>query len=211
MQIHDNKYKNIRRAGLVLFLAGFGLFLGVFFLSSYRLTEEALQQAIGYPENVAPNPAAQTLPSDIEAMVEPPALHQLVVQEAQPMLSETYTWNFRFVSGLRQLFKQTNEQVRQVYGISEAEIAQIVEAIATENNLSYEPEVAAQQLRGQGQLLKEKQQALKDYTGWMEGQSFETAEVLHKQLTKTVQNLNNSLLDQKGINSYAQRNIFQLA
>ena len=205
MQIHDKKYKHIRRAGLVLFLAGFGLFIGIFFLSGYRLTEEALQQALGYRENVAPNAAVQTLPDDTEAIVETPALYELVLREAQPMLGQTYSWNFTFVNDLRQLFTQTNEQARQVYGISETEMADLVEAIARENNLVYDPELAAQQLEGRGEQLKQKQQALKDYTNWMEGRSYETAEALQQQLSETVNNLNNSLTDQYGINSYTEK------
>ena len=205
MQIHDEKYKNIRRAGLLIFLAGFGLFLGIFFLSGYRLTEEAIKEAIGYPENVAPNPVAQTLPSDLETVIEPPLLYQLILREARPMLGETYTWNFTFVNNLRQLFRETNEQVKQLYGISEEEIEQIVSVTASRNDLTYDPEMAARQLKGQGELLGEKQQALKGYTSWMEGRTYETADALRQQLSQTVKTLNKSLIDQKGISPYAEK------
>lgn len=204
MQIHDSTYKSIRYTGLLLFLAGLGLFLAVFFLSGYRLTEESLRAALDYPTEPPPNAASQTLPKGTEEAASPATLYQLARQEAEPMMGEHYSWNFQFVQELKELFSSTNAQVRQLYGLTEQEVERITAAIVSRNDLIYETDIAAKQLSGSGDLLSEKQQRLRDYTSWMENQQYESEGALRADLRGVAENLNRELIQQQGISPYEE-------
>jgi ferredoxin-type protein NapH len=208
VQLHDSTLKYIRSAGLLLFVAGFGLFLAVFFLSSYRLTEESLQQALDYPTVPPPNAGSQTLPEGTEAAAELPAtLYELARQEAEPMMGETYSWNYRFVRELEEVFARTNAQVRQQYGLTEGEIEAITEHLASRHGLTYQAEAAAEALKGNGALLADKQQRLKDYTSWMEGKSYDSPGALQTDLSGVANNLNRELIERKGINPHEEASL----
>ncbi|WP_017730541.1 4Fe-4S binding protein [Nafulsella turpanensis] len=201
---HKETYPLIRHLGLLLFLAGFGLFIGIFFLSDYRLTEEALQEAFSYKEEVAPMAVSQTLPDDTRPAT-PPPLYWLMVKEAEPMMGETYNWNFSFVDRLNDLFERTNERVLAIYGLSDDEIEKIIEVSRLETNLEYNTTLALAQLEGEGQLLEERQQLLRDYTGWMEGRTYETSEALEQELRSTLEGLEMGITEGEGISSYSAK------
>ncbi len=201
---NKDSHQFIRRLGLFIFLAGFGLFIGLFFLSNYRLTEDALQQAFEYKEEPAPNAVAQTLPDDTREAT-PPSLYQLVAEEAQPIMGEVYYWNFSYVNKLQSLFDGVNARVSEIYGISDEEVIRMVDASLQEGVLQYQPELAAQQLNGSGELLEMRQQLLKDYTSWMEGREYSSPKELQEQLNTTLENLNRNIENQKGISSYSAK------
>lgn len=208
MQIHDSTYKYIRYTGLLLFLLGFGLFLAVFFLSRYELTQESIKEALEYPTVPPPNAASQTLPEGSQAAAAdastdrdaPASLYQLARQEAEPIMGESYAWNFQFVQALESLFSRTNEQVRKLHGLTEEEVEKIAEATARENNLTYQTSLAVRQINGSGTLQQEKQQRLEDYSSWMEGKTYENKEALATELRAIAGNINRDLIQQKGIN-----------
>jgi ferredoxin-type protein NapH len=207
VQLHDKSYQHIRRAGLLLFLLGFSLFLAIFFLASYQLREESLKEAFEYPTVPPPNAASQTLPEGTEAAASPASLYQLLREEAEPMMDERYSWNFRFVQALEELFARTNERVVELHGLSEQELERITEAIARQHNLTYQSHLASKQLSGSGQLLQEKQQRLEDYSSWMDSSSYESKAALKADLRTIADNINRELIQQKGINSYEEASL----
>lgn len=204
MQIHKPIYKHIRSVGLIIFLAGFALFLGLFFMPRYKLTPESLQAAMGYPEEPAPNAAAQTLPDDVVPVMNPPRLYQIVLEEARFMLGETYYLNPVFISELQEVFDRSNEQAKQVYGISSQDLERIAKAIKEENNLEYDTSLAARQLTGKESFLEEKQELLQKFTAELQGRQFKNTKELTTGLNNALAGLPEEIVREKGLDPYGQ-------
>lgn len=81
--------KTLRSIGLVLFLASFGLFLGMFFMSSYTLTEEIFTSKIS------------------------PAHQESLRPVLADLFGKTYHTSFSFVNVINERVSQVNEQFRQ--------------------------------------------------------------------------------------------------
>ncbi|MEM6736016.1 MAG: 4Fe-4S binding protein [Bacteroidota bacterium] len=92
--------KVIKTIGLALFLSGFGIFIGSFFLESYRITPEILKEQIGEKANL--------LTSNSE------------------IVGRTYNNSFTVVSELHEAFKAVNDQQLAVFGITEPEVKDLV-------------------------------------------------------------------------------------
>ncbi|MEM9672335.1 MAG: 4Fe-4S binding protein [Bacteroidota bacterium] len=190
--------------GLGLFIAGFGFFIAIFFLSNYQLTEDTLLQQLGTEKEKNMNAAAQQT-STTENNVAP-STYQLSLEGASDMLSKTYGSNFAFISDLEGAIQRVNEQAKSIYGISDQEAGQIVEKIISENEGTYQLDVATS-IFGEGEAGEAKAQKLRDYTNWMEGRQFGSAEELQSQLSGQVTNINNDIARQKGIDKYRAKGL----
>ncbi len=190
--------------GLGLFIAGFGCFIAIFFLSNYQLTEDTLLQQLGTEKEKNMNAAAQQT-STTENNVAP-STYQLSLEGASDMLSKTYGSNFAFISDLEGAIQRVNEQAKSIYGISDQEAGQIVEKIISENEGTYQLDVATS-VFGEGEAGEAKAQKLRDYTNWMEGRQFSSAEELQSQLSGQVTNINNDIARQKGIDKYRAKGL----
>ena len=192
--------KTIQWVGLALFVIGFGLWVSTFFLSSFRLTDDILRENFASEDeemaNAAAQEAEQSEPSDMSA-----STYSLIRAEAEEMLGQTYAYNVPFIRDLGKVFDRTNQRVKETYGVSPKEVDQIVEKIATENNLTYTQELATS-VFSSDDIGKVKQKSIRDYTSWMEGKTFEDPESLKTQLTGTVEGINNGVVEQKGIGTY---------
>ena len=201
--------KTIQLVGLALFIVGFGLWVGTFFLSNFHLTDEILRENFGSEQEKAANAAAQERSDESEGEEESmsgTSSYQLVREGAKDMLGKTYDYNLPFISDLNEAFARTNERVKEVYGISPEEIDQIVEKVASENELTYAQEVAVSVFPSDD-VGETKKKSLRDYTGWMEGKTFESKESLKSQLAGTVEGINNGVIEQKGIGRYQAKGL----
>ncbi len=96
--------KAIKIIGLVLFIGGFLLFNGIFFLSSYQLTPEIIRQKI-----------------------EDPKKQELFLVKSKTALTKEYSSNFEFVSMLDHTFAEVNQNQIKTFSIDEKEINKITD------------------------------------------------------------------------------------
>ena len=199
--------KGIQLVGLVLFIVGFGLWVGTFFLSDFRLTDEILRENFGTEDEKMPNAAAQERDAQSEGEgTSGNSSYQLVREGAKDMLGKNYAYNLPFINDLNEAFARTNERVKEIYGISPEEIDRIVEKVASENDLTYAQDIAAS-VFSSDDVGETKQKSLRDYTGWMEGKAYDNKESLKSQLTGTVEGINNGVIEQKGIGRYQAKGL----
>lgn len=132
--------KLIKTLGLALFLVGFGIFLGSFFISDFTLTKEILADKIGNDEKVS----AFSGNSD--------------------MLGKKYSSNIGFISDLAKSFENTNKAQLTTYGISQNEISQILAA----NNGTFAL-ATIDAVFGNSEVGKYKSKTFRDYGSWLDG------------------------------------------
>ena len=94
--------KAIKIIGLGLFLTGFAIFLGSFFMASYTVTDEVLANQLGDKAQL--------------------------FKESNQITGQSYSSNFKLVSDLETAFNDINTQQLKIYGITETEIDKIVSA-----------------------------------------------------------------------------------
>ena len=203
--------KTIQLIGLALFVGGFGLWVSTFFLSDFTLTDDILRENFGEKEGSQEEKPANAASQETDASPEEGGdtdngTYALIRAEADGMLGKTYRYNLPFIRDLGQLFDRTNERVKEVYGISEEELDRIVEKMASDNDLTYSPAVAASVFESD-EVGEAKQKSLRDYTSWMEGKTFESTEKLREQLSGTVEEINNGVVEQKGVGSYQAKGL----
>ncbi len=203
---------SIRLLGLALFMAGFGFFIAVFFLSSYRLTDDILKQELQKDDeqadpSQAPNAASQQTsdqPDDDRRM--PKSTYQLMSEAASAMTGKVYTFNFSFIRDLNKVTDKANQEVQKIYGITPDELDNMVNTLAAKNDLTYSVASAAT-VFPDNEVGEFREKMLQDYTGWMEGQKFDSKEKLRSQLEGTIASINRNVTQQKGIGSYQQKGI----
>ncbi len=169
----------IKNTGLILFIAGFTFFNVIFFMSDFRLTEDILQ------ENLTDE-----------------STYESVQQSAASMVGKIYPYNLPFLDDLDEAIFEANQHIQARYGITDEEINQIVGQYEGKENISFSVENAKSELTGEGDATEFKQKIFGDYTSWMDGQTFDNPEALEKQLSNTVNNINNNVIRQKGIDEY---------
>ncbi|MEM1409044.1 MAG: 4Fe-4S ferredoxin, partial [Bacteroidota bacterium] len=100
--------KAIKTAGLALFIIGFGMFIGSFFMESYVITENILQNQLGDKA-------------------------ELVKRESY-IVGKTFSNSFSLVRDLDQAFKAVNKVQLNAFGITDEEVSKI----AIQNSGSFE-------------------------------------------------------------------------
>jgi Pyruvate/2-oxoacid:ferredoxin oxidoreductase delta subunit len=202
--------KTIRSFGLIFFLLGFGLFVGLFFLSDYQLTEEVIRQEFargeepGSPNAAQPETAEQETPGGMQQAEQ--SLYRIVLSEAEPMLQTTYGSHFTFVSELQKAFDAANRRVREVFGITAEERENLIAAVV-DNDLTYQISLAKQSLNGQTAADSLKRDKLQAYTGWLEGKQFGDEAALREQLNTTIESVNRDISNQQGISRYQAKSL----
>ncbi len=194
----------IQLVGLALFIAGFGFFIAIFFLSNYQLTEEVLLEQLGTEDEKNMNAAAQQTSTNNSKVS--PSTYQLSIEGASEMFGKTYGSNFAFIRDLEGAIQQVNEQAKEIYGISDEEVGQMVEKIISENDGTYQLD-AATSVFGSSEVAEAKAQKLRDYTNWLEGQQFSSQEELQSQLSGQISSINNDIARQKGIDKYRSKGL----
>ena len=200
--------KTIQIVGLGLFLVGFGLWVGTFFLSDFRLTDRILYENFGTESEEPANAASQEYDSESksDSASADKSSYRLILAEADEMLGKTYRYNLPFIKALDDVIDRTNQRVKEVYGITPEEVSQIVDKIASENELTYSANVAAS-VFASDEVGETKRKSLRDYTSWLEGKTFDSKESLAEQLGGTVESINNGVIEQKGIGRYQAKGL----
>lgn len=171
--------KILQQAGLVIYLAAFGLFLSLFFVSDFRLTEEMVTEAI-----------------------ENESLRRRFNENASFMMEQVYDGKFAFVSDLHQAFEAVNSRIAEDLAINNSELEKIVSTSMGIEPATFSLKDAKAQLGGTDETLPVKQKMLSDYGGWLEGRSFATEDELRGNLRQTVDNINRDVVKQQGFNKY---------
>ena len=171
--------KAIQLTGLVLFLAGFVIFLSSFFIGDFKLTEEILKSTINDSQK-----------SD------------MFLSEAGDFMDSEVGSSFAFVARLNGILSTVNEKQLDNYGISEGEIEQILDktgAAPVKFTLTAIDDVFNQT----DEFTAYKAKSFKDYGGWLDGREFGSKDELKGQLTLVADNIRTyGIVNQFGFDRY---------
>ncbi|MDN5205219.1 4Fe-4S binding protein [Fulvivirgaceae bacterium BMA10] len=177
--------KLIKWTGLVIFLAAFSLFTGVFFLSQFKLTNEVLEETIADESK-----------------------RNAFSKEAATYKGNEYASNFVFVRELSATFERVNEKALKTYSISEAEINTLVERSSGDGQIEFSLSLIDELFGGEDEINQYKRKTFTDYGNWLDGRQFNTAEELKTQLTNVVDNIRKyGIINQKGFDKYQVKNL----
>ncbi len=171
----------IKLFGLLVFIIGFTLFNVVFFLASYRLTREA-----------------------INAKISDTSKRELFLSASSDIQQQEFTSSFSFVSELKKLFEQINQEQLSNYGITQEEILDLVARGGKQFSLA---SVDSLYLGGD-EVSEFKKKAWKDYGSWLEGRAFQSSQELQVQLQGVVTNINQyGIINKVGFDRYQVKDL----
>jgi len=171
----------IKLFGLLVFIIGFTLFNVVFFLASYRLTPEA-----------------------VNAKISDTSKRELFLSASSDIQEHEFTSSFSFVSELKKLFEQFNQDQVSNYGITQEEILDLVARSGKQFSLA---SVDSLYLGGD-EVSEFKKKAWKDYGSWLEGREFQSSQELHVQLQGVVSNINQyGIINKVGFDRYQVKDL----
>ncbi|MEP3387458.1 MAG: 4Fe-4S dicluster domain-containing protein [Reichenbachiella sp.] len=170
-------YKLIQNIGLIVFLIGFGLFLGAFVSENYKLTEQIIDEQI----------------SDS-------AKSELFKSFGQNEIGEIHSNAFSFNSAVDEVFNEVNTNQLKRFGISDQRIDQIVKA-----NLegAFTMDKALQAFRTKDAVTGFQWEAFQSFGGWLDGRTFSSEEEMRNSLQVVQENISKyGVINQKGFNAY---------
>jgi len=171
----------IKLFGLLVFIIGFILFNLVFFFASYRLTPEA-----------------------INAKISDTFKRELFLMASSDIQEQEFTSSFSFVSELKKLFEQVNQEQLSNYGITQEEILDLVARSGKQFSLA---SVDSLYLGGD-EISEFKKKAWKDYGNWLEGRAFQSSQELQVQLQGVVSNINQyGIINKVGFDRYQVKDL----
>jgi ferredoxin-type protein NapH len=142
--------KSIRIVGLTLFVLGFSIFNGLFFLSSYKLTPELVRSHIRDEQKA-----------------------NALLKENTGVIDLIYTSNLKFVSDLTAVLNRVNEtQVRDL-GVSDEDIDQLVAFNKERFSIISVDSV----FKGSDELNTFKRKSFIDFGSWLDGQAVSKADL----------------------------------
>lgn len=173
--------KTIHKAGLVIFIIGFGFFLSMFFTGKFKVTDEVLKKELG--EEKFPGLQFQF----------------------QEMKSHTYGSQFTFVSDLKAVFADINDSIQQQYSIDK-QVASELAGKASDN--VFKKEIIENYFsEADDEVANFRKEQLFSYTDWMEGKSYESAEALSTQLAQSIDQINGAIARTRGFDTYTVGNL----
>uniref|UniRef100_UPI004049DF93 4Fe-4S binding protein n=1 Tax=Fulvivirga sp. TaxID=1931237 RepID=UPI004049DF93 len=165
--------KIIKSIGLLLFIAGFSIFISTFFTANYKLSEDVLSAQLGDATKVES------------------------FKEHADFIDESIASNFAFVAKLDEAFSSVNQEKLSQFGISEPEIDKLVNSNQGKFNLS------TISLFGDDETGQYKQKTFKDYGGWLDGREFGSQEEMRSQISNVVENIKKyQIVNEKGFDKY---------
>ncbi|MBA4054315.1 MAG: 4Fe-4S ferredoxin, partial [Marivirga sp.] len=166
----------IKIIGLFIFLTGFILFNASFFFSSYRLTPEMVQQKITDKKK-----------------------EQLFLKEAKDLLGKDVPSNFAFVAGLNEILSTINDHQIKLYSVTDEDMDKLVSL----NNGKFSLSTVDSAFNTSNEIGAFKRKAIKDYTNWMDGQTFNSPDELRSQLSSIKDKINSyGILSDHGFDRY---------
>ena len=188
-QFRTNTKKNnqmekfLKIIGLFLFAVGLAVFIISLTLSDYRLTENIVKDQ-GEGEKY------EALQGALEVMVD-----------------DLYQSNIVFIADLRKNIKKANASIIEKYSIPEEVSDEIIEAAKNVDKYVFHQAIIDKVIATNDGISQYQKQGLKDYSGWLEGKTFDTREALQKQINTIVSGYNNSLSYRKAFDSYTTGNL----
>ena len=171
--------KILQLTGLVLFITGFAIFLGSFFLGSYQLTEEVLSSQIGDDQKI-----------------------ELFKRHAGNLMGQEVNSSFELVSKLEQIFGEANESQLNNYGISNEEIDRII-GENTSNPVKFSISTIDAVFSGADEYSTYKAKSFKDYGSWLDGREFGSTDDLKVQIAQIADNIKKyGIVNQFGFDRY---------
>ncbi|MEQ8475574.1 4Fe-4S dicluster domain-containing protein [Fulvivirga sp.] len=165
--------KIIKSIGLLLFIAGFSIFISTFFTANYKLSEDVLSAQLGDAAKVES------------------------FKEHADFIGESITSNFAFVAKLDEVFNSVNQEKLSQFGISETEIDKLV------NSNQGKFDINTISLFGDDETGQYKQKTFKDYGGWLDGREFGSQEEMRSQISNVVENIKKyQIVNEKGFDKY---------
>ncbi|OJJ20872.1 4Fe-4S ferredoxin [marine bacterium AO1-C] len=175
----------IQRIGLGVFLLGFVAFIATLSLGRYQLSDEVLKKV--------------TLDYDAKKNT---AKREALRPHVEVMFRKQFSDQFSFVANLRGGFEQANKAIMQKYGFTDAELSQLAE----KGYKKYE-EAVIDGLYPKGSETNDiKNKKLKDYTNWLYGKNFKSADELKGQIAPKISEINAAVVKDKGFSSYDIKN-----
>jgi len=169
----------IQLTGLGLFLTGFAIFLGSFFIGNYELTEEVLQSRVSDAKKV-----------------------ESFNNHGGEILGSSTSSSFAFVDQLNAVFESVNQAQLSNYGISDAEIEEILNKTASDP-VKFSIATIDEVFSGSDEFSIYKAQSFKDYGSWLDGREFSSKEDLRQQIWQTAENVKKyGIVNQFGFDRY---------
>lgn len=170
--------KIIKPTGLVLFLMGFALFMGSFFMADYTLTPAVVKAELSKEK-------------------------QSIFLRSANILHKTYSSSFGFVNDLDKVFTTINNKAIEKYGITDEEISKL----AAHNPKGFDIKLI-EDVFDNNETGGYKQKAFKDYGSWLDGRQFGNQQELEAQLQAVATNIENyQITTEKGFDKYAIKNL----
>jgi polyferredoxin len=181
--------KLIQTTGLILFLLGFAIFIGSFFLSDFRIANEQLDEVLTASERETLEP------------------------HLQHMANQEYGSNFTFIHDLNRAFVGANEYVMDTYGLSNADLEAIAAASGTSYPIHFSLDVLDQVFSSEEEVDILKKKAFLDYGGWLDQREYQYREVLLRDLGSVAENFNKyGIIGLEGFDKYRVKNLkYELA
>lgn len=173
--------RGVKLFGLIIFLVGFTLFNATFFWASYKLTPEVIETEIS---NVTKR--------------------DLFINASAEIKDLNFTSSFSFVSELKKVVEQINQEQLSAYGITQEEVLDLVARSGRQFSLG---SVDSLYLGGD-EVSEFKTKAWKDYGSWLEGREFASREELQIQLQGVVSNINRyEIINKVGFDRYQVKDL----
>jgi polyferredoxin len=167
----------VKKSGLVFFVIGFLVFIGMLFSNQYKLTEQSLSSSINNTTHL-----------------------QLIQPHFAEFMNETVSNKFTFISSIRNTFNRYNATVYQRYHISENDINAILAHVKTIGY--YDINSVNTVFNGQDDAANYKIKKLTDYTSWLAGQQGKNLSEISTVINEKAVEINSAVLVEKRIDSY---------
>jgi len=172
--------KIIQTSGLLLFLLGFGFFIGSFFSADFKLTGSSASEVIGNEE-----------------------LTGLFVSEAPDLIDKTYSSNFVFISDLEKTLNKINQKQLEKYSINQFETEWLVQQSEKNHPIRFETRFLDEVFQQDEEVGAFKRKSFLDNGSWMDGREYSNREDLKQELESTIENINKyGVISQKGFDRY---------
>lgn len=173
--------KAIKIGGLALFITGFIIFNASFFWANYSLTAEIVHSKI----------------SDTSKS-------ELFLNKAKEILNKQVGSNFSFVSSLKEVFENVNEQQIKLYEISSTDLDKLVSL----NTTSFSIATIDSLYNSDTEVSRFKNKVFKDYGSWLDGQSFKSPEQLKLRLEEVAGKIKAyGIINQVGFDRYQVKDL----
>ena len=171
--------KTLQRAGLALFIIGFGVFLSAFFLEHYQLSTAIIEEQIADEER-----------------------RTLFAEHGAELIQSPTGLNFEFIAALDATFAAVNAAQAERYGIGDEAIRALVQESKTGEGYTFQLSALDKVFDASTEKGAYRIQKFKDHGSWLDGQSKSEAD-LRSNLQNVAENVRKyAILPDKGFPDY---------